>query len=334
MTNRTTGLRSLAALLFLGAVTACGNLTGGGGEATVATAAIPVVRIDLEISVRATGELEAENASPIAVPRVPTGAMSVKEVAAEGSIVEEGDVILVFDDSQLNIELDNHMATFRSTGRRVDRTRIDWGIEEGSIGAMRGVAELELGFASEFQLEDESIYSQLEILETTLKKDYADEKILFADGKLLLKGEYYDIDERILNVEKGQVQGKVFIDVSVPLDPENPRHMKMPAAGSATEEAQKFLGPGTKVVAAFQNVAAHLLRHPDHPIDCDVMICGNDKDARKTVSELVAKMGFKVHDVGTADSARVVEGMTSILIRLNIRNKVKAGGIRLTGLPG
>ena len=51
---------------------------------------------------------------------------------------------------------------------------------------------------------------------------------------------------------KTQVQGKIFVDVSVPLDPENPRRMKMPPAGSATEEAQAFLGPATKVVAAFQ----------------------------------------------------------------------------------
>ena len=143
----------------------------------------------------------------------------------------------------------------------------------------------------------------------------------------------YSAHLKTLESVKQQVQGKIFIDVSVPLDPDNPRHMKMPAAGSATEEAQEFLGPETKVVAAFQNVAAHLLRDPGHPIDCDVLICGDDKDARKSVRELVAKMGFTVHDVGTADSARVVEGMTSILIRLNIRNKVKAGGIRLTGLP-
>src|SRR5919108_2342369 len=73
---------------------------------------------------------------------------------------------------------------------------------------------------------------------------------------------------------KSQVQGKVFIDVSVPLDPENPRRMKMPPAGSATEEAQAFLGPATQVVAAFQNVSAHLLRDPQHVVDCDVLVCG------------------------------------------------------------
>jgi NADPH-dependent F420 reductase len=132
---------------------------------------------------------------------------------------------------------------------------------------------------------------------------------------------------------KPHLQGKIFVDISVPLDPENPRRMKMPPAGSATEEAQQFLGPETKVVAAFQNVAAHVLRDAKHHIDCDILVCGNDVEAKKTVIGLISKMGMKGYDVGTADSARVVEGLTSILIRLNIRHKVKGAGIRLTGLP-
>jgi NADPH-dependent F420 reductase len=132
---------------------------------------------------------------------------------------------------------------------------------------------------------------------------------------------------------KAQVHGKILIDVSVPLDPDNPRRMKMPAAGSAVEEAQAFLGPETKVVGAFQNVSAHLLRDLHQAIDCDVLVCGNDAEAKKIVMGLVAKMGLHAYDVGPAQSARVVEGLTSILIRLNIRYKVKGAGIRLTGLP-
>ncbi len=132
---------------------------------------------------------------------------------------------------------------------------------------------------------------------------------------------------------KNQVQGKIFVDVSVPLDPENPRRMKMPPAGSATEEAQEVLGPSTRVVAAFQNISAHLLRDPHHAIDCDVLVCGNDAEAKKTVMSLVGKMGLQGYDAGPAESARVIEGLTSILIRLNIRHKVKGAGIRLAGLP-
>lgn len=132
---------------------------------------------------------------------------------------------------------------------------------------------------------------------------------------------------------KAQVQGKIFIDVSVPLDPDNPRRMKMPPAGSATEEAQAFFGPQTKVVAAFQNVSSHLLRDPHHAIDCDVLVCGDDAEAKKAVMGLVAKMGLRAYDVGPAESARVVEGLTSLLIRLNIRHKSKSAGLRITGLP-
>jgi len=132
---------------------------------------------------------------------------------------------------------------------------------------------------------------------------------------------------------KEQVRGKIFVDVSVPLDPDNPRRMHMPTAGSATEEAQAFFGPETKVVAAFQNVSAHLLRDPQQVIDCDVLVCGNDTEAKKTIMGLVATMGLQAYDVGPAASARVVEGLTSVLIRLNIRHKVKGAGIRLTGLP-
>ena len=132
---------------------------------------------------------------------------------------------------------------------------------------------------------------------------------------------------------KAQVQGKIFIDVSVPLDPDNPRRMKMPPAGSATEEAQAILGSETKVVAAFQNVSSHLLGDPHHAIACDVLVCGNDAEAKKTVMGLVAKMGLQAYDVGPAESARVVEGLTSLLIRLNIRYKSTSAGIHITGLP-
>jgi hypothetical protein len=132
---------------------------------------------------------------------------------------------------------------------------------------------------------------------------------------------------------KNHLRGKVLIDVCVPLDPDNPRKMRPPSAGSATEEAQELLGDDVRVVAAFQNVSAHELRHHTHPIDCDVLICGNDRDARQTVMWLVEQMGLHPIDAGLAYNARVIESITALLIGLNIRHKVKGSGIRLTGLP-
>jgi NADPH-dependent F420 reductase len=132
---------------------------------------------------------------------------------------------------------------------------------------------------------------------------------------------------------KPYLSGKIFIDVCVPLDETNPRKMHLPPAGSATEEAQELLGEDVKVVAAFQNVSAHELRHHEHPIDCDVLVCGNDREARQTVIQLVEHMGLRAVDAGLAYNARVIESLTALLIGLNIRHKVKGSGIRITGLP-
>lgn len=136
-----------------------------------------------------------------------------------------------------------------------------------------------------------------------------------------------------LQTVKEQVQGKIFIDVSVPLDPENPRRLIMPPAGSATEEAQQVLGPDVQVVGALQNVSAHLLRDPHAPLDCDVLVCGGSKEARATVMHLIEKLGTRAIDAGPIEVARLIEPITALLIRLNIRNKVHSAGIRITGLP-
>lgn len=144
----------------------------------------------------------------------------------------------------------------------------------------------------------------------------------------------YSAHVSTLESVKAQCKGKIFVDVSVPLDPDNARRVIMPAAGSASEEAQQVLGPDVKVVCALQNVSAHLLRDVNAEIDCDVLVCG-DKDARPTVMQLVNKIGGGVRAInaGPLEAARQIEPITALLIRLNILNKVHSAGIRITGLP-
>lgn len=136
-----------------------------------------------------------------------------------------------------------------------------------------------------------------------------------------------------LETVKEQLKGKIFVDVSVPLDPENPRRVIMPPAGSATEEAQQVLGPDVQVVGALQNISAHLLRDLHAALDCDVLVCGGNKDARATVIRLIEKLGTRAIDAGPLEAARLIEPITALLIRLNIRHKVHSAGIRITGLP-
>jgi NADPH-dependent F420 reductase len=143
----------------------------------------------------------------------------------------------------------------------------------------------------------------------------------------------YSAHVSTLETVKEQLKGKIFIDVSVPLDPDNPRRVIMPAAGSASEEAQQVLGPEVTVIGALQNISAHLLRDLNATIDCDVLVCGGDKDARATVLQLIEELGIRAIDAGPLEAARLVEPITALLIRLNIRNKVHSAGIRITGLP-
>jgi 8-hydroxy-5-deazaflavin:NADPH oxidoreductase len=63
------------------------------------------------------------------------------------------------------------------------------------------------------------------------------------------------------------------------------------------------------------------------------LICGDDPDARRTVAALVERVGFRPVDAGPARNARVVEGLTVLLLHINRQYKSAGAGIRATGLP-
>lgn len=142
----------------------------------------------------------------------------------------------------------------------------------------------------------------------------------------------YSAHHSTLESVKDACQGKVFVDVTVPLVPPKVSRVQMPPGGSASQEAQAILGDGVKVVTAFQNIGADHLKDPDHPIDCDVLVCGDDKEAKLAVIQLAADAGMQAWDAGPLANSVVAEGLTSVLIGLNARHKVKASGIRITGI--
>ena len=130
-----------------------------------------------------------------------------------------------------------------------------------------------------------------------------------------------------------RVRGKLLIDCTVQVDPGAPGQLAAVNHRSALEEAQAFLGPETKVVAAFQNISYRLLKDPSRSIDCDVLVCGDDAGARRLAMMLVSKARLRAIDAGGARHARAVEGLTLLLLDLNRRYKTKEAGIRVTGLP-
>ena len=131
---------------------------------------------------------------------------------------------------------------------------------------------------------------------------------------------------------KDLLQGKILIDVSVPLNPAKVTRVSIPPEGSAAMQAQKILGEGVQVVAAFQNIAyEHLLN--DEIVACDVLVSGTGKEARRIVLGLVQDAGLVGWDAGVIENSVVIEGLTPILIGLNIQHKVSSAGIKITGIP-
>ena len=126
------------------------------------------------------------------------------------------------------------------------------------------------------------------------------------------------------------VQGKVMVDVTVPLVPPKVARVQLPVEGSAGKIAQALLGEAVHVVSAFQNVAAAHLQ-ADMEIPCDVLVTGNDKPARQTVIDLIEAMGMRGFHAGLINNAAAAEALTSILININKQYKTHAG-LRLTGI--
>ena len=132
-----------------------------------------------------------------------------------------------------------------------------------------------------------------------------------------------------LELLKNALQGKILIDVTVPLVPPKVARVQLPEEGSAGQIAQQILGEGVQVVSAFQNVAAVHLQEGSE-LDCDVLVCGDSKDARAAVIELVEAAGLRGFHAGSIANAAAVEAMTSLLIFINKQYKCHAG-IKLTG---
>lgn len=209
MNERRLASAAFAFVLMAGA-SACSLAPGEPSSAEAeGGAAIPVRRASIQLTVPAEGELEAMQAAPIAVPRVPTGALLVREVVAEGLVVAEGDVLVVFDDTQLEIDLENHRASFRSASRRIDRSDFASEIAVGRLETVREIAEIERDNASAFRITDTEIFSKREILEDTVREREAGETVLYAKAAVRLRGEFYEIEERIVGVERAQAQDKI-----------------------------------------------------------------------------------------------------------------------------
>lgn len=132
---------------------------------------------------------------------------------------------------------------------------------------------------------------------------------------------------------KAELGGKLIIDVTVPLVPPRVDRVQIPNGESAVLALQRHLGADVRIVSAFQNVAAEHLHDLAHPIDCDVLVCGDNAQAREQVVALAADAGMRGLHAGVLANSLAAEALTSVLIAINKRYRVPGSGIRIT-MPG
>ncbi|MXZ45892.1 MAG: NADPH-dependent F420 reductase [Chloroflexi bacterium] len=130
----------------------------------------------------------------------------------------------------------------------------------------------------------------------------------------------------------GELAGKIVVDAVVPVRFERgPRPVEV-AEGSATEQAAAVL-PDSRVVGAFHNLAAESLLDLDAPVLADVLVTGSDAAAKQAVSALAEQIeGVRAVDAGPLRYSRFVEGLTVLLIGVNMRHRARTH-VRIEGLP-
>jgi len=141
----------------------------------------------------------------------------------------------------------------------------------------------------------------------------------------------YEGHEATLRLLAPNLAGKPVIETTVPYD-KSTRSAHQPEGLSAAERAQR-LAPEARLVAAFHTVSSTMLADQDRPAHGDVLFCGDDAGAKEIAGALIRTVGMRPVDAGPLTSARVLEQLGVLLLRLNRRYKRKDLGITVAGLP-
>jgi len=164
----------------------------------------------------------------------------------------------------------------------------------------------------------------------------ANELAAAAGEIVILTVPFRNQSETLTNLKTTLRPGQIVVDATVPLAAAvSGRATRMLGVwqGSAAQQAQEMVPDGVQVVSALHTVSAASLADLTHQLAEDVLICGDRRDDKRAVAELIDRIdGLRCVDCGRLEMARVTESLTALLISVNARHKTHAG-IRLTGLP-
>lgn len=153
-----------------------------------------------------------------------------------------------------------------------------------------------------------------------------------AGADLVVLSVPYSAHKDTLESVKEQLSGKTLVDVTVPLAPPKVRVVNVPEGKAAALETREIVGDNVRVVSAFQNVSAEKMQDPNLPVDCDVLVCSDDAEAKADVMKLVEAAGMRGVDAGPLANAVAAEALTPVLLHINKTYGVKGAGIRITGI--
>ena len=142
--------------------------------------------------------------------------------------------------------------------------------------------------------------------------------------------------ETLHNLARVLAPGQLVIDATVPLAATIGGKATRTIGvwqGSAAEQAREMVPEGVRVVSALHTVSAASLADLEHPLEQDVLLCGDARADKREAARLLGLIdGMRCVDCGRLEMARITESLTALLIAVNSRYKAHAG-VRLTGLP-
>lgn len=139
----------------------------------------------------------------------------------------------------------------------------------------------------------------------------------------------YQGHRALIESVRNELQGKIIIDATVPIDPANMLQIKTETGRSAAEETAEIVN-GAEVFAALQTISHRILRQPG--ATHDVLVAG-PPSRKSEVMELIRSIELCPIDAGPLEVARHIERMTVLLLSINKANKVKESSFKITGLP-
>ena len=142
--------------------------------------------------------------------------------------------------------------------------------------------------------------------------------------------------ETLKSIRTNFQSGAILVDATVPLEIAIGGRVSRTITlwdGSAAQQAARLAPAGVAVVSTFHLLGAEALRDFNQPVDCDALICGDNADAKATVSRIAEKIpAVRAIDAGPLENARYLESSAALLIALNLKHKVSHSGLRITGL--